>query len=75
MKITFFYKIIFKISILFGLSKAIGIANVIIDDCEIWNYVMMTISESYYENFQNKNYANCCEFNALTCDSKYITGM
>jgi len=68
----FFYKnvFIFFISVL-----VIGLPKVFADDCETWNNVMKSINKYFYEDFQNKNFANCCEYEGLTCDSNFITGM
>jgi len=71
-KIFLLYKNSFKISIL---VLAIGLSKVFADDCEIWNNVMMSFSESFYKDFQSKNFANCCEYSGLTCNSNFITEM
>jgi len=68
----FFYKNVFTIFILvlvFELSKVFA------DDCEIWNKVMISINGNVFNDFQNKNFANCCEYDGLNCDSNFITGM
>jgi len=72
MKNTFFYENSFKI---YMLVLAIVLPKVFADDCEIWNNVMMSINEYFYKDFQSKNFANCCEYDGLTCDSNFITGI
>jgi len=65
MKNTLFhYNNIFKVSILIF---AIGLSEVFADDCEIWNNVMISINGNVFTDFQNKNLANCCEYEGLTC--------
>jgi len=63
---------IFEITIL---VLVIGISKVFANDCEIWSNFMLSFNETFYEDFQNKSFTNCCEYDGLTCNSNFITGM